>query len=148
MPKMTIRVILKSGVEFAIKCDKFTVTRNGFGQVTGYNVEGIVENKPVYVDFEEVAAVVRVYSDEKQEEETPTNEKKQGPTETKIKCPFCEGENENARIFEDRENKEFFVYCPVCGIETKDVFGSRAKAVKAFSEGKTKKITGSEVADQ
>ena len=38
MPKMTIRVILKSGVEFAIKCDKFTVTRNGFGQVTGYNV--------------------------------------------------------------------------------------------------------------
>lgn len=25
MPKMTIRVILKSGSEFAIKCDKFTI---------------------------------------------------------------------------------------------------------------------------
>ena len=30
MPKMTIRVILKSGSEFAIKCDKFTIQQNGF----------------------------------------------------------------------------------------------------------------------
>ena len=58
MPKMTMRVILKSGSEFAIKCDKFTIT--------GYNIEGITENKPVYLDFEQVAAVVRVYSDEKE----------------------------------------------------------------------------------
>ncbi|MFQ9555798.1 MAG: hypothetical protein ACLR1P_07535 [Oscillospiraceae bacterium] len=36
--KMTVRVILKSGVEFSIKCDKFTLTRNGFQQVTGYNI--------------------------------------------------------------------------------------------------------------
>lgn len=61
MPKMTVRVILKSGVEFSIKCDKFTLTRNGFQQVTGYNIEGIAENKPVYLDFEQVAAVVRVF---------------------------------------------------------------------------------------
>lgn len=66
MPKMTIRVILKSGSEFAIKCDKFTIQQNGFGQATGYNIEGITENKPVYLDFEQVAAVVRVYSDEKE----------------------------------------------------------------------------------
>lgn len=45
MPKMTVRVILKSGVEFSIKCDKFTLTR---------------------MDFEQVAAVVRVFSDEKE----------------------------------------------------------------------------------
>ena len=64
MPKMTVRVILKSGVEFSIKCDKFTLTRNGFQQVTGYNIEGITENKPVYLDFEQVAAVVRVFSGE------------------------------------------------------------------------------------
>lgn len=67
MPKMTVRVILKSGVEFSIKCDKFTITRNGFQQVTGYNIEGITENKPVYLDFEQVAAVVRVFADEKPE---------------------------------------------------------------------------------
>ena len=66
MPKMTVRVILKSGVEFSIKCDKFTLTRNGFQQVTGYNIEGITENQPVYLDFEQVAAVVRVFFDEKE----------------------------------------------------------------------------------
>ena len=70
MPKMTVRVILKSGVEFSIKCDKFTLTRNGFQQVTGYNIEGITENKPVYLDFEQVAAVVRVFSDEKPADRT------------------------------------------------------------------------------
>lgn len=69
-------------------------------------------------------------------------------TETHMKCPFCEGENSNARVYEDKQNKEYFVYCQKCGIETKDTFTSKAKAVKAFTEGKTKKITGSEVADE
>ena len=66
MPKMTMRVILKSGVEFAIKCDKFTIKRDGFGNVAGYDISGITENKPAYLDFEQVAAVVRVFSDEKE----------------------------------------------------------------------------------
>ena len=64
---MTMRVILKIGSEFAIKCDKFTITQNSFGQATGYNIEGITENKPVYLDFEQVAAVVRVCSDERED---------------------------------------------------------------------------------
>ena len=68
MPKMTIRVILKSGSEFAIKCDKFTIQQNGFGQATGYNIEGITENKPVYLNFEQVAAIVRILSDEARED--------------------------------------------------------------------------------
>lgn len=65
-----------------------------------------------------------------------------------MQCPFCEGENSNARVYEDKQNKEYFVYCQKCGIETKDTFTSKAKAVKAFTEGKTKKVTGSEVADE
>lgn len=63
---MTIRVILKSGAEFVIKCEKFTITKNGLGEVTGYDIKGITEGKPVYLDFEEVAAIVRVLSDEKE----------------------------------------------------------------------------------
>ena len=62
--KITVRIILKSGVEFSIKCDEFTINRNGFDQVTGYNIKGITENKPVYLDWGQVAAVIRVYSDE------------------------------------------------------------------------------------
>lgn len=64
MTKMTIRIILKSGAEFSVKCDKFTIKENGLGQVTGYDIKGITENKPIYLNFEQVAAVVRVYSDE------------------------------------------------------------------------------------
>lgn len=66
MPKMTIRVILKSGNEFNIKCDKFTIHRDGLGNMCGYEIDGIVENKPVYLEYEQVAAIVRVLSDEKE----------------------------------------------------------------------------------
>ena len=69
MGKMSIRIILKSGVEFTVKCEKFTLKQNGFGQTTGYDIAGITENKPVYLDFDEVAAIVRFYSDENYEEE-------------------------------------------------------------------------------
>ena len=68
MRKMSIRIILKSGVEFTVKCDKFTLKQNGLGQPTDYNIAGITENKPVYLDFDEVAAIVRLYSDENTEE--------------------------------------------------------------------------------
>lgn len=146
MPKMTIRIILKSGSEFAIKCDKFTIQKNSFGQATGYSIEGITENKPVYLDFEQVAAVVRVFSDEHTErtEEAPEAGEERKFTETKTKCPHCGGDLENAIVFADEENKEYFVYCPICGIETAETYASKAKALKAFADGKTKPISGKE----
>lgn len=64
MSKMSIQIILKSGAEFTVKCDSFTLERNGLEQVTGYDIKGITENKPVYLDFEQVAAIVRKHSDE------------------------------------------------------------------------------------
>lgn len=64
MAKMSIRVIFKSGVDFVVKCDEFTLTRNGLEQVKGYEIKGISENKPLYLDFEQIAAIVRVQSDE------------------------------------------------------------------------------------
>ena len=68
MGKMSIRIIMKSGVEFTVKCDKFTLNKNGLVHTTGYDIAGITENKPVYLDFDEVAAIVRLYSDENTEE--------------------------------------------------------------------------------
>lgn len=44
----------------------------------------------------------------------------------------------------DEENKEYFVYCPICGIETAETYTSKAKALKAFADGKTKPISGKE----
>lgn len=146
MPKMTIRVILKSGAEFAIKCEEFTLKQNALG-ASGYNIKGISENKPIYLDFEQVAAVVRVFSDEHAEEgeepEAATQEEKPKYTDKKIPCPHCVGDNENAILCEDTENKEFFVYCQTCGVETIDTFKSKSKAIKAFADGKTRSITGS-----
>ena len=143
MPKMTIRVILKSGSEFTIKCDEFTIKQNALG-LAGYNIKGIAENKPIYLELEQVAAIVRTFSDEQMEEKTMESEKGAVVKEIKTKCPFCKGENENARIYADEANKEYFVYCPVCGIETVETYASKAKALKAFAEGKTKRISGTE----
>lgn len=64
MSKLSIRIMLESGTEFTIKCEKFTLKRNGLGEVTGYNIEGISENKPVYLNFDKIAAIVRTVSDE------------------------------------------------------------------------------------
>lgn len=64
MGKMSIRVILKCGTEFTIKCDEFSLEKNGFGRPTSYSIEGITENQPIYWDFDQVAAIVRVFSDE------------------------------------------------------------------------------------
>lgn len=61
---MTIKVILKSGVTFDIKCSSFTLERNRLDQVVGYDIKGITANKPVYLDFSEVAAIVRALEDE------------------------------------------------------------------------------------
>ena len=66
-------------------------------------------------------------------------------TETPMKCPYCEGENSNARVSEDKQNKEYFVYCPKCGIETKDFFTSKEKAVKAFESGENRDIPKEEL---
>ena len=70
MAKMSIRIILKSGAEFTVKCDSFTVKRNGFEQITGIEAKGITENKFLHLDLGEVAAIVRLYSEEILEEAT------------------------------------------------------------------------------
>ena len=64
MDKMSIRVIMKSGVEFTIKCEKFTTKQDVFGKIIGWEIEGISENKPVYIDFEVIAAIIRLQYNE------------------------------------------------------------------------------------
>ena len=62
-------------------------------------------------------------------------------TEEYIQCPLCKGENKSAVVFFDGPAKEYFVYCKACGLETVDVFKTKAAAIKAFTAGKTRKIT-------
>ena len=68
MAKMSIRIILRSGSEFTVKCDSFKVKINRFEQVTGIEAKGITGNKFLHLDFDEVAAIVRLHSDESVDE--------------------------------------------------------------------------------
>ena len=62
--QMEVRIILKSGVDFVTKCDKFTLKTDVEGNPTGYEISGISENAPIYLNFNEIAAIVRVFSNE------------------------------------------------------------------------------------
>lgn len=62
---MTIRIILKNGVEFSLQCEEFNLERDKLtGTMVGWSAKGITENKPIYIDMNQIAAVVRVLSDE------------------------------------------------------------------------------------
>lgn len=69
---------------------------------------------------------------------TPPRKK---PIEEKTRCHHCENkDNQNATIYADIENKEYFVYCRSCGIETTEAYKSKKAAIKAFESGEIKRI--------
>ena len=61
---MTICFVFKGGYTLQTKCKKFSVSRNALGSITGYECEGITENKPIELNFAELLCVYRVLSDE------------------------------------------------------------------------------------
>lgn len=69
MPEMTIRIVLKSGVVFDVKCSEFTLKQDGLGNIIEYDIKGITENRPIYLGLEQVAAIVRTLSEEGAEDE-------------------------------------------------------------------------------
>ena len=56
---MKIIFVLRNGFTFAVTCDEFSLTKNGLGQYTGYEIKGIKDNKPLYINWEEVVRVYR-----------------------------------------------------------------------------------------
>lgn len=65
---MTLRIILKSGAEFSVICNgNVTLSKDALGSLTGYKIQGITENKPLYIDLTEVAAILRVKLNEAEE---------------------------------------------------------------------------------
>lgn len=63
------------------------------------------------------------------------------PTEEKTRCKHCQNnDNLNAVIYADTKNKEYFVYCRSCGIETIETFRSKKAAISAFENGEIKEV--------
>ena len=64
---MRITIVFKNGYSFTITCKSFTLKKNAFEQLTGYEIKGIKDRKPMYINFEEV---ICVYRDMEAEEDT------------------------------------------------------------------------------
>ena len=48
---MTICFVFKGGYTLQTKCKEFSVSRNVLGSITGYECNGITENKPIELNF-------------------------------------------------------------------------------------------------
>ena len=60
---MTVIFVFKNGYELKVKCENCTLSTNYLtGQITGYKMDGIEDNKPLYIDFNEILCV---YKDQK-----------------------------------------------------------------------------------
>lgn len=66
---MTIVFVFKNGEKLKSKCEDFSVTTSFTTQLTGFEMNGITENKPVYVDMNNIQCIYRVMSDESEVEQ-------------------------------------------------------------------------------
>ena len=62
---MTIVIVFKNGYELRTKCKNVKITTDNLtGRVTNISYEGITENKPLDINFDEIICIYRVMSDE------------------------------------------------------------------------------------
>lgn len=67
---MTFRIILKSGAEFTVKAANLEIERNTVSnEIIRCKFTEIAENKPSYLDLNDVSAIIRKVSDEIESEE-------------------------------------------------------------------------------
>ena len=56
---MSIKIVFKNGYSFSVTCESFTIKQDVLGQITGYEIKGIKDRKPLYINFEDVICVYR-----------------------------------------------------------------------------------------
>lgn len=56
---MSITIVFKNGYSFSMTCDSFAIKQDVFGQLTGYEIKGIKDRKPLYISIEDVMCVYR-----------------------------------------------------------------------------------------
>lgn len=52
-----VRFILKNGCDFIVHCENAKTTMVG-GEITAYSLTNISLNRPLYIDIEQIAAVI------------------------------------------------------------------------------------------
>lgn len=68
MHELVIR--LKSGREFTVICEEYTITRNGFGDVTNIRFKGLQNIRPIILDVTQIELMYEVLQMEGEEDET------------------------------------------------------------------------------
>ena len=61
---MKIVFCFKNGTQLVITCDEFSLTQNGLGEYVGYEIKGITDNKPLYVNWNDITCIYRVMEGE------------------------------------------------------------------------------------
>jgi len=56
---MRVTIVFKNGYSFSVTCESFTINQDCFGQITGYEIKGIKDRKPLYISIEDVMCVYR-----------------------------------------------------------------------------------------
>ena len=62
---MTIVIVFKNGYELKTKCESLDIEKDKLtGRITDISYEGITENKPLDINFDEIICIYRVMSNE------------------------------------------------------------------------------------
>ena len=62
---MRIGIIFKNGFYLSVNCEEFTLYKNVLDVPTGYEIKGVTNHEPMYIDWDEVACVFRDLEGEK-----------------------------------------------------------------------------------
>ena len=65
---MKVVIRLKSGFELTVTCEGFKITTNSLsGEITGYDIKGIKDNKPLFLRSEDVECIYRILDGERKD---------------------------------------------------------------------------------
>lgn len=56
---MKIIICFKNGKELVITCEEFELEKDIQGNPKGYHIKGIKDNKPLYINFDEIIYISR-----------------------------------------------------------------------------------------
>lgn len=57
---MKIVICFRNGFNLTVTCEEFTLTKNALDVYTGYEIKGIKDNKPLYINWSDIICIYRV----------------------------------------------------------------------------------------
>ena len=61
---MKVIIVFKTGFQFSITCEEFSITKSSLGVPIGYEIKSIIDNKPIYFNLNDVLCIYRDLNEE------------------------------------------------------------------------------------